>query len=80
MITRNLKCRIGTTYAGILCAGFNWSPYLKTNIEVLKRVHNRVTKMIYECWDFNFKDRLALLNLPSLEARRTKGKGNLIHF
>ena len=29
--------------------------------------------MVYECGDLNYKDRLALLELPSLEKRRVKG-------
>ena len=29
--------------------------------------------MVYGCWDFNYTDRLTLLNLPSLEERRVRG-------
>ena len=50
-----------------------WSPYHKKDIEVLERVQKRATKMVYGYGDFNYKDRLSLLELPSLEERRVRG-------
>ena len=45
----------------------------KKDIEVLERVQKRVTKMVYGYGDLNYKDRLSLLELPSLEERRVRG-------
>ena len=50
-----------------------WSPYHKEDIEVLERVQKRATKMVYGYGDLNYKDRLSLLELPSLEERRVRG-------
>ena len=49
-----------------------WFPYHKKDIEVLERVQKRVTKMVYGYGDLNYKDRLCLLELPSLEERMVK--------
>ena len=49
-----------------------WSPYHK-DIEALERVQKRATDMVYGFGNFNYKDRLSLLELPSLEERRVKG-------
>ena len=35
-------------------------------------INKRATKMVYGCGDFIYKDRLSLLELPSLEERRVK--------
>ena len=48
-----------------------WSPCHKKDIEVLEIVPKRATKMVYG--DLNYKDRLSLLELPSLEERRVRG-------
>ena len=50
-----------------------WSPYHKKDIEVLQRLQKRATKMVYGYGDLNYKDRLSLLELPSLEERRVRG-------
>ena len=50
-----------------------WSPYHKKDIEVLERVHKRATKMVYGYGALNYKDRLSLLELRSLEERRVRG-------
>ena len=50
-----------------------WSPYHKKDIEVLERVQKQATKMVYEYRDLNYKDRLSVLELPSLEERRVRG-------
>ena len=41
-------------------------------IEVLERVQKRATKMVYGYGDLSYKDRLSLLELPSLEERRVR--------
>ena len=48
-----------------------WSPY-HNDIEVLERVQKRATKMVYGYGDLNYKDRLSLLELSSLEERRVR--------
>ena len=50
-----------------------WSPYHKKDIEILERVQKLATKMVYGCGDLNYKDRLSLLELPSLEERMVRG-------
>ena len=46
------------------------SPYHKKGIEALEIVKKRATKMGYGCGDLNYKDRLSVLELPSLEELR----------
>ena len=50
-----------------------WSPYHKENIEVLERVQKRATQMVYRYGDLNYKDRLSLIELPSLDERMVRG-------
>ena len=45
----------------------------KKDSEVLERVQKRATKMVYGYEDLNYKDRLSILELPSLEERRVRG-------
>ena len=52
---------------------YRLSPYHKKDIEVLERVQKRATKMVYGYGDINYKDRLSLLELPSLEERKVGG-------
>ena len=81
MIKRNIKCKnaaiIMRLYKPLLRPRLEysiqaWSPY-KKDIEVLEGVQKLVTKMVYGYGDFNSKDRLSLLELPSLEERRVMG-------
>ena len=53
-----------------------WSPYHayhKKDIDILERVQKRATKIVYRYEDLNYKDRLSVLELPSLEERRVRG-------
>ena len=50
-----------------------WRPFLKKDIDNLERVQRRATKMITECRNLNYESRLNVLNLISLEDRRTRG-------
>ena len=85
MIKRNIKCKnaaiIMRLYKSLVslvrprlkyCLQA-WSPYHKKDIEVLESVQKRATKMVYGYRDLNYKDRLPLLELPSLEERRVRG-------
>ena len=49
-----------------------WLSYHK-DIEVLERVQKRATKLVYGYGNLNYKDRLSLLELPSLEEQRVRG-------
>ena len=49
-----------------------WSPHYKQDIELIERVQRRFTKRLPGYSNLTYKDRLALLNLPSLELRRLR--------
>ena len=85
MIKRNIKCKnaaiIMRFYKYLVRSRLEyciqaWSPYHKKDIEILERVQKRATQIVYRCGDLNYKDRLSLLELPSLEEQRVRG--NLI--
>ena len=50
-----------------------WSPCHKKDIEVLERVQKLAAKIVYGYGDLNYKDRVSLLEFPSLEDRRVRG-------
>ena len=76
VIKRNIKCKNAAIIVGLdkslvrprleYCIQA-WSPDHKKDIEVLERVQKRATKMVYGYGDLNYKDRLSLLELPSLD-------------
>ncbi len=51
-----------------------WSPQLAKNIAKLAAVHRRATKMSLSLRHKSYEERLARLNLFSLEERRLRGK------
>ncbi len=51
-----------------------WSPHLAKNIAKLEAVQRRTTKMIPSLRSKSYEERLARLNLFSLEKRRLRGK------
>ena len=76
MSKRNIKCKnaaiIGRSYKSLMRPRLEyctqaWFPYHKKDIGVLERVQKRATRMVYEYGGLNYKDRLSLLELPSLE-------------
>ena len=82
MIKRNIKCKnaaiIMRLYKSLVRTRLEYriqarSPYHKKDIEVLERVKKRATQIVYGFGDLNYKDRLSLLKLPSLEERRVRG-------
>ena len=82
MFKRNIKCKnaaiIMRLYKSIVRPRLEyciqaWSPYHKKDIEVLERVQKLATKMVDGYGNINYKDRLPLLELPSLEERRVRG-------
>lgn len=49
-----------------------WRPHLQKDIDVLERVQRRATRMICECKDREYIDRLKVCNLTTLETRRIR--------
>ena len=50
-----------------------WRPYLKKDIDKIERVQQRATKMIKNCKNLSYEDRLRKTELTTLEDRRTRG-------
>ena len=52
-----------------------WSPYRQYLIEEVEKVQKRATKLVHECKDLPYSDRLKYLKLPTLKYRRHRGGG-----
>ena len=50
-----------------------WSPYFKYQSVALEKIQRRATKLLRECKDMDYKERLHYLNLHSLKGRRLRG-------
>ena len=50
-----------------------WSPLLKRQSIAIERVQRRATKILVECKDMSYCERLLYLNLHSLKGRRLRG-------
>jgi len=50
-----------------------WAPHHRKFIDDIERVQRRATKLVYQCRDMCYKDRLKYLALPTLTYRRTRG-------
>ena len=50
-----------------------WRPFLRKDIDNLEKVQHRASKMINECRNLNYKERLVRTGLVTLENRRTRG-------
>ena len=50
-----------------------WSPYYRMDINMLESVQRRMTKMIHNVRNLEYKERLKTLGLHSLERRRLRG-------
>ena len=60
-----LLCDLICSYNSVV-----WSPYYKYDIEAIERVQRRFTKRLPGFKEHSYKERLKLLQLPSLELRR----------
>ena len=49
-----------------------WNPHLIRDIQVLKKVQKRASKLVPDLRQLTYSDRLAALNLPSLLYRRRR--------
>ncbi len=58
----------------VQCLVIFWSPHHAKNIAKLEAVQRRATKMITSLRNKSYEERLARLNLFSLEKRRLQGK------
>ena len=50
-----------------------WHPFLKRQSVAIEKVQRRATKLLYECKDMPYPDRLKYLNIYSLKGRRLRG-------
>ena len=50
-----------------------WNPYLKRQSIMIERVQRRATKLLFECRNMSYRERLQYLNLHSLKGRRLRG-------
>ena len=49
-----------------------WRPHLQKDIDMLEKVQRRATRMAAECGKMEYKDRLRITNLTTLETRRLR--------
>ena len=50
-----------------------WCPYKKCDITDIEKVQKRATKLIISLKNCSYKERLKILNLPTLKYRRLRG-------
>jgi len=49
-----------------------WCPYYKKDINLIEGIQRRATKLVAGMQDFNYNDRLKMLDLQRLEERRMR--------
>ena len=67
IITTYIRPRL--EYASVI-----WNPHEAKDIDKLERIQRAATRWVPELRELSYEDRLKKLNLPSLEARRTRGE------
>ena len=50
-----------------------WNPYLVKDIELLEGVQHRATKLVKQCRNWDYENRLKYLGLTTLVTRRIRG-------
>ena len=51
-----------------------WNPYLKRQSVAVEQVHRRATRLVEECKEMSYTERLKCLKLHSLKGRRLRGE------
>ena len=74
-IDADMVRKIITTYIRptLEYASVVWNPHLQKDVNKLERIQRAATRWVPELRDLSYEERLKVLNLPSLEARRTRG-------
>ena len=74
-IDADMVRKIITTYIRptLEYASVVWNPHLQKDKDKLERIQRAATRWVPELRDLSYEERLKALNLPSLEARRTRG-------
>ena len=70
---RNLQCKLFSTFVRPILE-YNspiWSPHYAKDIKAIERVQKHFTKNLKGLRNKSYKERLAILNLPTLECRRS---------
>ena len=50
-----------------------WNPHKRADVRIIENVQRRATKLVSRIRDRCYQDRLAILNLTTLESRRSRG-------
>ena len=50
-----------------------WHPYLKRQSAAIEKIQRRATKLVRECSDLPYHERIKFLNIHSLKGRRLRG-------
>ncbi|RNA22821.1 RNA-directed DNA polymerase from mobile element jockey-like [Brachionus plicatilis] len=50
-----------------------WNPHRRPDIRIIENIQRRATKKVGRIRDRSYQDRLAILNLTTLESRRSRG-------
>ena len=74
-IDADMVRKIITTYIRptLEYASVVWNPHQQKDINKLERIQRAATRWVPELKELSYEERLKMLNLPSLEARRTRG-------
>ena len=66
IITTYIRPTLG--YASVV-----WNPHQQKDINKLERIQRAATRWVPELKDLSYEERVKMLNLPTLEARRKRG-------
>ncbi|RNA16271.1 RNA-directed DNA polymerase from mobile element jockey-like [Brachionus plicatilis] len=50
-----------------------WNPHRRSDVRIIENIQRRATKLVGRIRDRSYQDRLAILNLTTLESRRSRG-------
>ncbi|RNA34138.1 RNA-directed DNA polymerase from mobile element jockey, partial [Brachionus plicatilis] len=49
-----------------------WNPHRRADVKIIENIRRRATKLVGRIRDRSYQDRLAILNLTTLESRRSR--------